>query len=183
MMYIKRCIGFIDDTSLNYVRKRYIIETEKYSDSQPRDDRGRWTDGGGDSGGSSGSSINNRRKLVRGKYSTSNEEIDRILTNELSGVSFSVHPVYNSRIASAGKTIGMQMPTGKIHIKSIEIGKQYKNSKEALIDTLIHEELEATGSSKKFSKLNSASDDVRHKYINGVIKNYFGRKGWNYGLV
>lgn len=53
MMYIKRCIGFIDDTSLNYVRKRYIIETEKYSDSQPRNDRGRWTDGGGS--GSAGS--------------------------------------------------------------------------------------------------------------------------------
>ncbi len=54
MMYIKRCVGFVDDTSLNYVRKRYIIETEKYSDSQPRDDRGRWTDGGGSGGFVSG---------------------------------------------------------------------------------------------------------------------------------
>ena len=44
----------IDDTSLNYVRKRYIIETEKYSDSQPRNDRGRWTDGGGSGGFVSG---------------------------------------------------------------------------------------------------------------------------------
>lgn len=57
MMYIKRRVGFVDVKSLNYVRKRYIIETEKYSDDQPRDDRGRWTDGGGsDSGGQSGRS-------------------------------------------------------------------------------------------------------------------------------
>lgn len=36
--------------------KELIIEIEKYSDDQQRDDRGRWTDaGGGSSGGSSGS--------------------------------------------------------------------------------------------------------------------------------
>lgn len=62
MMYIKRCIGFIDDTSLNYVRKRYIIETEKYSDSQPRDDRGRWTDGGGSGASSGGNTLNENSK-------------------------------------------------------------------------------------------------------------------------
>ena len=40
-----------------------IINITKYSDSQPRDDHGRWTDGGGDSGGSSGGgSLNENSK-------------------------------------------------------------------------------------------------------------------------
>lgn len=137
-------------------------------------------------GGGSGDNI--RNKLVRGKYPVSNDQINSIVENELSGVKMSFHPVYNSRIASAGKTVGTISPTGSIKIKSMEIGKQYSDTKEALIDTIIHEELEArimvrSRYSKKFSKLNTASDSVRHKYINRVIKKYFKMKGWNYGLV
>lgn len=167
--------------SCYYVCKTgYVI---KYDPGQPRGENGRWIDSGGSSGGSS-----SRRKLERGKYPTSNNEIDKILENELSGVKFSAHPVYNGRIASAGKTVGTIKPSGKITIKSMEIGKQYRNTKEALIDTIIHEELEArimlrSRNSKKFSILNRTTDAERHKYINRVIKKYFSKKGWDYGLV
>lgn len=41
----------ITDDLLIYVRKNYILEVDKYSEDQPRDEQGRWTSGGG-SGGS-----------------------------------------------------------------------------------------------------------------------------------
>lgn len=142
----------------------------------------------GSGGGSGGGASIARSKLARGKYPTSDEEINSIIHKELSGIKFSALPVYNSRIGSAGKTTATISPSGRIRIKSIEIGKQYKNTKEALIDTIIHEELEAriftrSYHSKKYQKLNNASDSERHKYINRVIKKYYDMKGWNYGLV
>lgn len=172
-------------------RKRvtgYVCKGEDYS---TRDEHGRFTGSvphgsGSSSGGGSGDKT--RNKLERGKYPVSNDQINSIIENELSGVKMSFHPVYNGRIASAGKTVGTISPTGSIKIKSMEIGKQYSDTKEALIDTIVHEELEArimirSRYSKKFSKLNTASDSVRHKYINRVIKKYFKMKGWDYGLV
>ena len=137
---------------------------------------------GSESSSGGGSGDNTRNKLVRGKYPVSNDQINSIIENELSGVKMSFTPVYNGRIASAGKTVGTILPTGRIKIKSMEI------TKEALIDTIVHEELEArimvrSRYSTKFSKLNTASDSVRHKYINRVIKKYFKMKGWDYGLV
>lgn len=167
--------------------KHYVYMDQDYS---TRDEHGRFTGsvphGSGSSGG--GSIDNTRNKLVRGKYPVSNDQINSIIENELSGVRMSSHPVYNGRIASAGKTVGTISPMGSIKIKSMEIGKQYSDTKEALIDTIVHEELEArimvrSRYSKKYSKLNTASDSVRHKYINRVIKKYFKMKGWDYGLV
>lgn len=57
-----------------------IINITKYSDSQPRDDHGRWTDGGGDSGsGSSGGGSGEREEAPRrsdgGKYSVDWEKV------------------------------------------------------------------------------------------------------------
>ena len=57
-----------------------IINIAKYSDSQPRDDHGRWTDGGGDSGsGSSGGGSGEREEAPRrsdgGKYSVDWEKV------------------------------------------------------------------------------------------------------------
>ena len=173
--YIKRVTG-------------YVCKGEDYS---TRDEHGRFTGSvphGSESSSGGGSGDNTRNKLVRGKYPVSNDQINSIIENELSGVKMSFTPVYNGRIASAGKTVGTILPTGRIKIKSMEIGKQYSDTKEALIDTIVHEELEArimvrSRYSTKFSKLNTASDSVRHKYINRVIKKYFKMKGWDYGLV
>lgn len=57
-----------------------IINITKYSDSQPRDDHGRWTDGGGDSdSGSSGGGSGEREEAPRrsdgGKYSVDWEKV------------------------------------------------------------------------------------------------------------
>ena len=140
----KKQIAEFTPCRLNYIRKTYIIDIGKGEDFSTRDEHGHFTGsvphGSGSSGG--GASIA-KPKLTRGKYPTSDEEINSIIHNELSGIKFSVSPVYNSRIGSAGKTKAAVSPSGRIRIKSIEIGKQYRNTKEALIDTIIHEELEA----------------------------------------
>ena len=70
----------------------------------------------------------------------------------------------------------------------IEIGKQNKDTKESLIDSIIHEQLEAeimlkSYSDSFYSELHKASDKKRHEYINKKIKEYFEDKGWDYGLV
>ena len=63
----------------------------------------------------------------------------------------------------------------------IEIGKQRNDSDKELIDTLLHEELEARiwiRNTKKFKKLSEATEDKRHAYIYKVIKRFMGMKGW-----
>ena len=125
-------------------------------------------------------------RLVKGTYSTSNEEIKTILENELSGINFTLEPKYNSRIAGPGKTRIIEDAYGRRKIASIEIGKQFKSTKEALIDTLIHEELEARIALRKnahYEYLDNLSENERHKYINSLIERYFKLKGWDYGLV
>lgn len=129
--------------------------------------------------------IKSRNAMVSGKYPTSDKVIKDISENELKGVKFS-HPIlYNGRIRSQGKTTAQISPLGIVKIKSIEIGKQVVNSRECIIDTMLHEELEArimlrAKNSKFYSKLNEASDKERHEYINKIIKRFFSGKGWDY---
>lgn len=102
----------------------------------------------------------------------------------MSGIKFPIAPEYNSRIRDNGKTIATVYHWGEVkEIKAIYIGKQDKDTKEFLIDTLLHEKLEAKiliTKTDKYQKLNSMSDEKRHEYINNVIKRYFKMKGWNY---
>jgi hypothetical protein len=131
------------------------------------------------------SSIISVDKLRAGKFPTTQDEIDDILSKELSGIRFSSKPTYNSRIRSPGKTTISISSLGSRQIKSMEIGKQFKEGKNELIDTLIHEELEARIGLKadkavKFSRLENASEAIRHKYINAVIERFFAFKGWEY---
>ena len=76
-------------------------------------------------------------------------------------------------------------PWGEVkEIKNIYIGKQDKETKEFLIDTLLHEKLEAKillTKTSTYQNLNNLSEEKRHEYINSVIKRYFRMKGWNYG--
>ena len=158
----------------------------RYNDGShyTKDEHGRFT-----GSTSSGGVTKTRYKFVRGTVPVSNEQIDSLLNNEFQNIRFSHEIVYNARIATPGKTVGEFSPLGRCKkIKSIEIGKQYTNRKETLMDTIIHEELEArimlrSNYCKKYKKLNTVSDDERHKYINRAIKKYFSLKGWDYGLV
>lgn len=126
-----------------------------------------------------------RDKAQGGKrYEVKKGTIENIMKNELSSIKFPVQPIYNPRIQDNGKTIATLYKWGEVkEIKAIYIGKQDKDTKEFLMDTLIHEKLEAkilTTKTKKYAELNSMSDEKRHEYINSVIKRYFKMKGWNY---
>ena len=118
-----------------------------------------------------------------GKVAVTQERIDAIVNGKLSGVNFTVQPQYNAKIRSYGKTTVSLYSWGAVNPKSvkIEIGKQRNDSDKELIDTLLHEELEARiwiRNTKKFKKLSEATEDKRHAYIYKVIKRFMGMKGW-----
>lgn len=129
-----------------------------------------------------------REKFVSGSFKASNEQIEDIMNKELSGVEFTVKPVYNARIRTQGKTSATVSPLGKITVNKIEIGKQVKDTRECLIDSLLHEELEArimkrSDKNDFYRHLNEASEKERHVYINKIIKKFFDGKGIDYELV
>ena len=128
------------------------------------------------------------KSTIKGTYPTSNEIINDILNKELKNVRFSTDILYNSRIRTPGATTYTYRGYGPLIIKKIEIGKQYNPNREEVIDTILHEELEArilikSYNSEFYNKLNTMSDDERHNYINKVIKVAFRMKGFDYGLV
>ena len=125
-----------------------------------------------------------RNKLKRGIYPVTQKQIDGIIQSELSGVSFSAAPTYNGRIASPGKTSIELYSWGEFKkVKKIEIGKQYRDTKESLIDTLLHEELEVRLAKRYGSKMYDMPDDEIHGYIDRVIERFFKIKGLDYELV
>lgn len=129
-----------------------------------------------------------KEKYVKGKYKTDNETIKNIQDNELKGVRFSSEMVYNGRISTAGKTMIRKPPVGRMQVVKIEIGNQVKPNRETLIDTILHEELEARIATRDYAsdfygRLNKMSDTERHIYINKVIEVAFRMKGLNYDLV
>ena len=131
---------------------------------------------------SSGIIIRDKSKN-KDRFVISQSDIDNVLANELSNIKFKAKPIYNSRIKDNGKTVGTLNSLGEIKKVDIYIGKQDKDTKEFLIDTLLHEELEAkilVMNTNKYRILNNADEDDRHLYINNVIKRYFRMKGLNY---
>lgn len=124
------------------------------------------------------------KKQSKNRYEIKEETINRLFNNELKNIKMPIKPTYNSKIRDNGKTIANTYPWGEVkELKGIYIGKQDKNTKEFLIDTLLHEKLEAKiliTKTEKYKKLNNISDDKRHEYINKIIKRYFKMKGWNY---
>ena len=124
------------------------------------------------------------KKNINKRFDVPKEIFNDVLDDELKNIKFPVKPEYNSRIRDNGKTIATTYPWGEVkEIKSILIGKQNKETREFLIDTFIHEKLEAKiliTKTDKYKKLNEVSDEERHRYINKIIKRYFKMKGWNY---
>ena len=116
------------------------------------------------------------------RYPISQGEIDNIVDGDLKGVRFTVSPVYNPRIRSDGKTTAELYPWGEVRrITKIEIGKQSIEGKGYLLDTLIHEEMEARimlGKDGKYKNVFSKGDRGIHEYIDRVIKKYFRMRGW-----
>lgn len=118
----------------------------------------------------------------RYRYEASQEIIDSLISNELSGVRFSVHPTYTNRIGTPGLTKIVRDENGRKYVKSMQIGKQARSGNAELIDSLLHEELEARialnrHSSEKYWELNSCSNEERHSYIQKIINKFMSMKG------
>lgn len=115
-------------------------------------------------------------------YGSSQAEIDDLLSKELSGIRFVSLPSYNGRIKTPGLTKVGRDDQGRKYAGPTYIGKQAKPGKAELIDTIVHEELEARiwlnrHGSERYWHLNSASDDERHAYIQKIIDRYVRMKG------
>lgn len=125
------------------------------------------------------------KRATRNAYSISQKQIDDMCNNELKNIKFPKKPTYNPRIGDNGRTKYIDYPWGECkEITKIEIGKQDKNTKEFLIDSLLHEKLEAkiaSTNTNKYRRLKSISDDDRHVYINKIITRYFNMRRWNNG--
>lgn len=145
-----------------------------------------YRDTGLTSGGGNGIIKIQEKTRSTNRFATSQKHIDDLIRDDLYNINFTVDPVYNPRIRDNGRTIITEnAATGEvIRIEKVEIGKQDKDSAEFLLDTIIHEELEAriairTEHSKKYTRLYyECSDDERHEYINKLIDRFFKMKGW-----
>ena len=119
------------------------------------------------------------RKIKHERYPVTQQQIDEILENELKDYNFPVKPVYNPRIKVNGRTKGEIYKWGQLkRIISIEIGKQDSPIKNFLIDTILHEYLEAKIMIKQYTdsfyeKLSKSSDNNRHKWIYDQIEKFF----------
>lgn len=123
----------------------------------------------------------NKAHLVKGKYPVTQEQIDDLVNGKLSGIRFSARPKYSARISSFGLTSIKRDRDGR-RSTVIQIGKQKRPGEAELVDTLVHEELEARIALNRHSRelyyhLNAAPDDERHAYIQKIIDRYVKMRG------
>jgi hypothetical protein len=116
-------------------------------------------------------------------FSKSQEIVDEAIGKHLKGIRFTMKPVYNDRIKNNGRTV-INVLGNKKTVKKVEIGRQEHDSEFHLLDTLIHEELEARIAVRadrnwhgKYGKMFGKIEQT-HKYIYAVIARYFRVKGW-----
>lgn len=117
------------------------------------------------------------------RIAISQERVDGVVNGALRGVRFTVPPKYNGRISDYGRTKCTVDGLGRKNVTEIVIGKQKNDSEQELIDTLLHEELEArilmrSNWSNYYKTLDEAADKTRHDFINMVIAKFLKLKGY-----
>lgn len=97
--------------------------------------------------------------------------------------STSVNPKVNNRIGTPGKTSKRYNAEKDKYELFIEIGKQYSGSRKDLIDTLVHEELEARIIRNRHHRelyckfFEANDDDIIHTYIQRLVDRFLLIKG------
>lgn len=120
-------------------------------------------------------------RYVKGTYPVTQEQIDALVDGKLSGIRFTARPKYNSRISSFGLTSIKRDEEGRRRAV-VQIGKQKRPGEAELVDTLLHEELEARialnrHNRERYYRLNDVSNDERHAYIQKIIDRYVKMRG------
>jgi SPP1 gp7 family putative phage head morphogenesis protein len=114
-------------------------------------------------------------------FAKSQEIVDELIERQLPSIHFSKKPEYNTRIKDNGR-VNIERETGKV--TRFLIGKQDHDSEEFLLETLLHEELEARIADRairlslpEFQKMLGKTKPT-HAYINKIILRYFAMRGW-----
>lgn len=125
----------------------------------------------------------NREKIKMGVYAVTQADVDSALNSELANIRFSGPIQINLRIRGYGKTVAKEF-RGRILGIAIIIGKQKNGSRKELLDTLVHEELEARVLRRAYNekvdsdiKLLKSGNEIVHTYIEKVIARFFRLKG------
>ena len=123
------------------------------------------------------------KNLKVGRKPVTQLRIDESIYKNLINIRFSSRPLLDTTLKDAGMTIGVGHGRGRKwkceRIESIKIGA-FNSTDLYLLDTLVHEELEARimiRPTKKHTELNRKGDRARHQYIYKVISRYFKWKG------
>ena len=122
-------------------------------------------------------------------YPKSQEIIDDAISRRLRSIHFTKKPVYNGRLKHNGRTL-ITLEGMKKTVRAVEIGRQESPSEEWLLNTIIHEELEARIAERanrhwhgKFGAMYPSPPKPHdnkgiHKYIYAVLERYFRMRGW-----
>ena len=116
------------------------------------------------------------------RFPSSQAEIDKVLGEELKNVRLSGPVIYNPRLRCQGKTISTLYPWGETKSQIIEIGKQVKPGGTELIDTILHEEMEArivkrSYRSEKYKRIDRGGEKTTHPYLIPIVERFIRMKG------
>lgn len=119
--------------------------------------------------------------LPSGRVAYSQEELDEVIARRLPGLRFPVKPEYVPNLKNYGETTGVEIipgfPDGGYKIKSIKIGPQKSGDEDELVDTILHELLEARALLRGDEKL-AGGDKTMHSHIDRVIEKYGKMRAW-----
>ena len=111
-----------------------------------------------------GLSIRSKHVTAKGRVAYSQRGIDEVIERNDIHINWPVRPTYNPRLKTPGKTVCSEILPGVRKIKSIEIGPQVNDKEEELIDTILHETLEARMLLRDDRRLSGGDAEV-HPYI------------------
>lgn len=120
--------------------------------------------------------LREKKTLSRGRVSYTQEELDEVI--ERNGIDFNlpVKPTVNPRLRTPGATRYTQVFPGYNKVTAIEIGPQKNGDEKELVDTILHESIEAKLIERNDARLAGGDAEV-HPYIERVIEKYVKMKG------
>lgn len=116
-------------------------------------------------------------------FPKSQEIIDGLIKRELGSINFSLKPKYNNRVKNGRTLITVSGINASVVVHKVEIGRQERSSEHFLLDSIIHEELEAriairAGRGVRKFQAMLGKEKQTHAYILPVVTRYFRMRGW-----